>query len=417
LGSYKRHHYVPQWFQQRFFTNEANEKKFLYLDLKPEYKIAPNGKKYYRKALLNWGPPKCFYKDDLYTTRFPGWESTEIEEKFFGKIDFQGKKAVEYFANFDHPSIGQDEFYSFLEYTSVQKLRTPKGLEYLRSFAKSGDKNQLLFDMQKFQKMHCALWSECVWSIVDASDSNTKFLLSDNPITLYNQGCFPESKYCRGSNDPGIWLDGTYTIFPLDLNKALILTNLSWVRNPYGNSIKERPNAELFRGTVFNFTGIQIGRMLSEEEVLQINYVIKSRASRYIAAQKEEWLYPEKHINIKRWDELGKSYLFMPDPRSINFSSDVIIGYGNGKSDAFDEYGRKPWQADFKEKERKNKEWDSFQAFKGEYARIFGPIRRGLGFDFGSKDGSVDDAEYHAHHLSLEAKYKPKVKRGRKKRK
>jgi chromosome condensin MukBEF MukE localization factor len=192
LGRYRRNHYVPQWFQYRFLSENQKENKFFYLDLKPEVKLAPNGKKYTRKSVLKWGPPRCFYEDDLYTTKFPGFESTEIEEKFFGSVDSKGKEAVEYFSTFEHPSVGQEQFHSFLQYASVQKIRTPKGLEYLRSLTRSNSKNQLLYDMQKFHQMHCALWSECVWSIVDASKSSTKFLLSDNPITVYNQGCYPE---------------------------------------------------------------------------------------------------------------------------------------------------------------------------------------------------------------------------------
>jgi hypothetical protein len=203
----------------------------------------------------------------------------------------------------------------------------------------------------------------------------------------------------------------------LDLDKALILTNLSWVRNPYGNPTKQRPHAELFRGAMFKFTDIQTGRFLTDEEVVKINYVIKNRASRYVAAEKEEWLYPEKYLKLNNWSEIGKSYLFMPDPRSLSFSSEVIIGYGNGRSDAFDEYGRKPWHADFKEERRHQKEWDSFQAFKGEYARLFGPKRRGLGYEFGGRDRSEDDPEYHAYHLSLESLHKPKIKSRRRRRK
>lgn len=416
MGSYRRNHYVPQWFQYRFISEDQNEKKFFYLDLKPEIKITSNGKKYSRKSILKWGPPRCFYEDDLYTTKFPEFESTEIEEKFFGKIDSEGKDAVEYFSNFEHPSASREHLFSFLKYASVQKIRTPKGLEYLRLLTRPRSKNQLLYDMQEFHQMHCALWSECLWSIVDASKSSTKFLLSDNPITLYNQDCYPNSRDCRGFNEPGIWLDGTHTIFPLCLDKALILTNLSWVRNPYGNPKKRRPNAELFRDSIFNFTDIQTGRFLSDQEVISINYVIKNRALRYIAAQKEEWLYPEKYLSVKDWSKIGTSYLLMPDPRSVGFSSEVIVGYENGVSDAYDEYGRKPWHTDFKEEKRHQNEWFSFQAFKGEYSRIFGSKRRGTSFRFGAIERSEDDPEYHALNLSLESQYKSRIKSWRKRR-
>lgn len=74
---------------------------------------------------------------------------------------------------------------------------------------------------------------------------------------------------------------------------------------------------------------IQVDRELSEQEVLRINYIIKSRAQRYIASSKEEWLYPEKKLKNLGWMKLGED-LFMPDPRSLTFggksSLDMILG-------------------------------------------------------------------------------------------
>ena len=40
----------------------------------------------------------------------------------------------------------------------------------------------------------------------------------------------------------------------------------------------------------------------------------------------------------------SSGYLLMPDPRSVDFSSGIVIGSDNHRSDAFDEYGRKPSQ-------------------------------------------------------------------------
>lgn len=414
MGNYRKHHYIPQWYQYHFLEEGQNESKFYYLDLHPETIKLPNGKRYTRKNLLRWGPPSCFYKEGLYTTKFKEWESTEIEERFFGKVDNDGQKSVEYFADFGHPSANEEAFHSFLAYMSVQKLRTPKGIAYLSSISNLADNNLILMKMQEIHRMHCAIWTECVWSIVDASQSDTKFICSDHPVTVYNLGCFPTSKWCRGANDPVIWLNGTHTIFPLNLNKAIILTNLSWVRNPYGNPSKERPNSELFRAAMFNFTDIQTGRILDEEEVITINYIIKQRAFRYIASAKKEWLYPEDRLTFKRWDQIGYSYLLMPDPRSVTFSSGIIIGYDNNRSEAFDEYGRKPWHPDYKDQTRHNYEWDSFHAFKGEYARLNGPKRKGTAYNFSEKVESEDSADYHAYHLRLEQELKSKIKTWRK---
>lgn len=405
MTDYRRNHYVPEWFQYRFLPNELREKKFFYLDLRPET-VVSKGHQYKRNALLRWGPTNCFFERDLYTTNFGSWESTEIEQKFFGKVDAFGREGVEYFAAFQHPSVDSKALHALLPYMSVQKLRTPKGLAYLAKLVRLTDKNHVLFKLQELQQLFCALWTECVWSIADASESNTKFLLSDHPVTVYNQGCFPASKWCHDFNDPDIWLSGTHTLFPLSLDKILILTNLSWVRYPYGNPLKPRPNPNLFRPAMFNFTQIQTGRKLSEVEVNEINFVIKMRAYRYIAAANKDWLYPEKYLQTQYWNRLGKGYLLMPDPRSVTFSSEIVIGYKDNRSDWFDAYGRKPWQRGYNDKNQHDEEWETFHAFQGEYARIFGPKRRGLSHEFHRLDNEEDDPDYHKYHLSLEHKFK-----------
>ena len=410
MPDYRRNHYVPKWYQNRFLTDDVREKKFFYLDLTPDTKISGK-KRYKRKALLRWGPSKCFYKQDLYTTKFGNWESTEIEEKFFGKVDNFARAAIEYWSTFKHPSANYESSHNLLLYMSIQKLRTPKGLEYLSNLVKLSDKNMVLIMLQKLQPLFCALWAECIWSIVDASKSETKFIISDHPVTVYNKRCFPFSDDCRGANDPDIRLNGTHTIFPLSINKALILTNLSWVRNPYGNPLKKRPHPDLLRPAMFNFLSIQTDRILTEEEVVVINYIIKQSAYRYIAASKEDWLYPEKKFKVKRWDKIGDSYMLMPDPRSVSFSGGIITGYENGRSDAFDEYGRRPWHDDYKDKKRHDYEWHTFHAFIGEYARLFGPKRRGLTFECDHIDNLEDSADYHKYNLSLEQRHKPYIKK------
>ena len=130
MSDYSRNHYVPKWYQYLFLPNDVREKKFFYLDLLPDTVISGK-KKYKRKALLRWGSPKCFYERDLYTTKFGERESTEIEEKFFGKVDNFAVAAVEYWSNFKHPSANKESFQNLLLYMSIQKIRTPKGLKYL----------------------------------------------------------------------------------------------------------------------------------------------------------------------------------------------------------------------------------------------------------------------------------------------
>jgi hypothetical protein len=408
MSTFRRNHYVPEWFQYRFFPPGGGENKFYYLDLRPDTVVSPGGHRYTRNALLRWGPPNCFHQHDLYTTKFGAWESTEIEEKFFGEVDSSARSAVEYWANFQHPSVDSDAFNTLMSYMSIQKLRTPKGLAFLAANSRWSDKNVVLMTLQQLQNIYCAIWTECVWAIADASSAQTKFLLSDHPVTVYNSGCFPASRECTGFNDPDIRLSGTHTLFPLNLDKILILTNLSWVRDPYTNPGKPRPNPNFFRPAMFNFMHVQTGRKLSDVEVNEINFIIKSRAYRYIAAPNREWLYPERHIPSQFWDKLGGGYLLMPDPRSVTFSEEILIGYTDKRADAFDAYGRKPWQRDYRDRSLHEHEWQTFHAFQGEFARMFGPKRRGVCYEMGRLDKEEDSPDFHQYHLKMEAMYKPK---------
>jgi Protein of unknown function (DUF4238) len=412
MAEYKENHYVPQWYQRRFLPL-IGEQKFRYLDLRPETFIDAKGVKRQKKSLQRWGTNNCFKQTDLYTTRFGAWESTEIEQFFFGRVDREGRKAVEYFANFSHPSADSDAFHALLNYMSVQKLRTPKGLSYLANLTKLRSKNVVLLAVQRFQNLHCAIWTESIWAIADAADTATKFILSDHPVTVYNQDCFPGSDWCRDFRDPEISQNGTHTIFPLSPSKVLILTNLSWVRNPYGSGKRLRPNPVPLRTAMFDFTHIQTGRKLIDVEVNQINFIIKKRAYRYVAAAEEEWLYPERHIPSEHWRKLNDRYLLMPDPGSVTFSGEIVIGYKGGRSDAFDEYGRRPWHESFKDEALHNREWRTFHAFQGEYARLFGPKRRGVAFEFHRLEKEEDTPEYHQYHLDEERRNWPPLVRSR----
>jgi hypothetical protein len=233
-------------------------------------------------------------EEDLYTVTLGSIESTEIERLFFGVIDSAGRAAVDAFANFQHGQSGSgDTLNPLIQFMSAQKLRTPKGLAWLRDHAKTNDRNLVLRHMVQLRQLFGAIWTESVWLIADASRSETKFLISDHPVTVYNRRCGPRSQWCRGFNDPDIWLNGTHTIFPLSPERILLLTNLAWVRNPYQSEVTTRPNPNPFRNAMFSVLDIQTHRFLSEEEVREINFIIKTRALRYVAAGKEEWLYPE----------------------------------------------------------------------------------------------------------------------------
>lgn len=402
-NEYRSHHYVPQWYQKKFML--LSEHELFHLDLKPDMLTDPRGVTRFKRALKRQGSRKSFVEKDLYTTRIRGIQTKDIEKYFFGEIDAKARPAVEYFEGFSYPlKDWGTSLEDIMLHMSTQKLRTPRGLSFLSSKLERTSRDGILRAMIKLRQLHCAIWMECVWLIADASQSYTKFILSDHPVTVYNRECGPRSQMCRESNDPEIWLQGTHTIFPLSIDKVLILTNLSWVRNPYQSAIRPRPNPNPFRGAIFKFTDVQILRHLSEKEVREINFIIKSRASRYIAAAKEEWLYPEKHVSELNWNTYGHGYLLMPDPRAISWGGEIMWGNKDGTGGAMDEYGRLPWDPDFSKETKSHSEHDTLQWFKGEFAKLFGPYRRGRCMQVLTIEDERDGDEFHQYHLGLQRK-------------
>lgn len=353
-------HYVPAWYQKRFLL--PGKGKQAYLDLKPEV-VVRDGHRFTRNALLHWGPDSCFAEDDLYTTQWGDAKNKDIEKFFFGKIDSEGREAVDYFDDFTHPAADPDSFHSLLTFLSVQKMRTPKGLAWMKAVFRDEPKNISLMRLQRIRNVFCAIWTEAKWQIAEAAGP-TKFIISDHPVTVYNRACPPLSQECVGFSDPDIRLVGSHTYFPLSPNRLLIFTNLEWVRNPFQSEKRMRTNPDLFRRAIFNFGDIQTGRKLCEQEVLQINLITKRRAYRYIAAGKREWLYPEKHVEVDHWRKMGDGYLLMPDPRDVYMGGEIMIGYDNGRHDAFNAYGQKPWQQGYEDKERDRVEAAALRRFK-----------------------------------------------------
>ncbi len=244
-GEYRNNHYVPIWYQKRFVLDPTSEHELYYLNLKPPQFMDSKGKIHIGNAVRRLGLKHCFAEEDLYTTSFNNIESRTLEQLFFGQIDTRGRTAVDWCADFSYPWDGSDHINDLLLYMSTQKLRTPKGLGWLREqVSKLGnpDKNNTLAWMTSLRQLYGSIWMECVWLIADASKSETKFIVSDHPITIYNRRCGPRSQWCREYNDPDIRFHASHTLYPLSLDKILILTNLSWVRNPYQSETEMRPN-------------------------------------------------------------------------------------------------------------------------------------------------------------------------------
>lgn len=403
-SEYRNNHYVPQWYQKRFIPTGQTNNSLFYLNLKPTVHIDSRGGIHQEKPVRLQGFRLCFAEDDLYTAWFGDQRRTDIEQVFFGKIDDNGRKAVDFFASYDHLSYqwDGDMFNHMVHYMSTQKLRTPKGLGWLADKIGISNRNAILNALLQYQQLYGSLWAESIWQIADASQSDTKFIISDHPITLYNRFLGPRNKtWCRGFNDPDVAMHATHTIFPLSLDKVLIMTNLSWVRNPYQSGIAYRPNPHPLRPAMFNFQSIQTMRVLSEQEVREINFIIKSRAHQHVAAAKEEWLYPEQFVSKSGWNTYGDGWLLMPDPRGVEFTGEMIMGWQDGTSTAFDEYGRRPWQQGFGTHAQTN-EFNTLYQFKGDFALKFGPERRGRALSMGTDlDPERDSDSMHEYHLSL----------------
>lgn len=334
----RNNHYVPIWYQKNFLFSKKSS--FHYLNLYPDKVKLPNGKIKLKKQICwPFSPKQCFYQTDLYTTSFLGHLNDEIERYLFGKIDSDGSIAIKALMENDYRLLHK-YFITVFEYMDIQKLRTPKGLIWLSQKFPMITHNQLLIEMQNIQRLYCTIWAETVKEIVSANNSKVKFIISDHPVTVYNPACPPESFECKYPNEPRIEMKGTQTIFPLDSNRCLILTNLDYAKNPSLRDLKEfRPNPNPFRNTLVRYDNIINDRELSEEKVAHINWIIKSRASQYIAAEEREWLFPEKTVQSD-WAESGK-VLMPPRDKLYKFGGEIYVGYEDGSSAYFDQYGRR----------------------------------------------------------------------------
>jgi hypothetical protein len=397
---YRNNHYVPVWYQKRFLLPGSPSNELFYMDLRPGSFKDGRGVVHRRRAVKRTGLRRCFAETDLYRTHFGGQQSTELEKAFFGRIDAKGRLAVEYFGGFQHPSADRERFNDLLAYMTVQKLRTPKGLSWLAEEGRTTDRDRTLALLLQLQQVYGAIWAECVWLIADATGSTIKFIVSDHPVTVYNRSCGPNSSWCRRFKDPSIAFHATQTIFPLSSDRVLLLTNLSWVRNPYQHERGTRPNPNPWRSAMFNFTEIQTRRQLAELEVQQINFIIKSRAFRYIAAADEAWLYPERYVSAADWSDFGNGYLLMPDPRCLALGGTILIGRRDGGATSFDAYGRRPWEGDFEDRQLERVERRTFYRFQGEFATLYGPYRRGRGYELGGDAPERDSDKMHEFHQS-----------------
>lgn len=343
----RKNHYVPKWYQRRFFSKCSN--KLFYLNLAPRVQ-KPDGRIISYREVSELPPSMCFCEQDLYTTQFGEILNDEIERFLMGTIDTEGADAVRAISEGD-PNAVHNALQPFFEYLDAQKLRTPKGLDWIKSQYLSLTQVELMVEMQGLRQMHCTMWAEGVREIISAEESDVKFIVTDHPVTIYNAAFPPESPACRYPADPPIELIGSQTVFVLDKNHCLILTNLEYAKNPDDVDLTARRTNARYRGQSIIRTDAYIRtRKFSRDEVIAINYLLKRRAHKFIAAGNKNWLYPEQHFGSD-WREIGK--LLLPRDELWRFGGEIYVGYQDGSVYYQDEFGRTSGAHEYLRKKRK----------------------------------------------------------------
>lgn len=335
MSSSRDNHYVPQWYQKGFF--EPGRNTLHYLDLMPPTHPLPDGRTVPGRARFENPPSRCFVQRDLYSTFFGTAVNDEIERRLFGSVDASGARAVKAFIGSD-PAEWHRHFEALFGYIDTQKIRTPKGLDWLRAQYPSLTQNELMQEMQGIRMMSCTIWTEGVREIVSAEDADVKFIVTDHPVTIYNHGVAPGDAGAAYPDDPSIALKASQTIFPLNRDFCLILTNLEYARDPGVNALEKRTFARNFRSSMVRTDAFVRTRKLTGQEVSQVNAILKARARRFIAAGREEWLHPQPPTP-KTWRDLGVP-LRSPADDLWQFGGEVFAKFEDGRVHYQDEFGR-----------------------------------------------------------------------------
>ncbi len=345
-------HYVPKWHQKGFIL--PGEQSYHCRNLDPLIKELPSHEKIKIGEYTTSVPTQCFKKRDLYTTHIFSQLDDSIEKFLFGEIDNRGALAVRAMAQNDYPTL-HHHFKQLFEYLDAQKLRTPKGLQWIKNHFPNLNQNKLMSEMLSLRNSHCVMWSEAIREVVSAENSSVKFILSDHPVTIFNIACPPNHPFNTNPDEPSIAFKGSQTVFPLDMNKCLILTNLEYGKDPTGvDPLIPRTNARFSGETIFMTNNTIQVRKLKTEQVMAINYFFKTQASKFLAAADKDWLNPE----IFTWKEIAK-VLIPPENEIWNYGGQTTVGFEDGSFISRDAFGRKiDVPADIVEMIKKIKEKD-----------------------------------------------------------
>ncbi|BDU74543.1 DUF4238 domain-containing protein [Mesoterricola silvestris] len=359
-----RHHYIPEWYQRRFLAPDKTA--FKILDLAPEsFKDASGRIRGHSRAILDKGPDAWFWEPDLYTIRILGKEDDVIERMLFGAIDTNGRKAFDDLLNEDWDGM-HESYPQLFEFLDALRLRTPKGLQFIRQFPGANSQQSLMVWMQRVRRMHCVMWMEGVREIFSTGSSTKKFIFSDHPVTLFNRLIFPGDRKLVNGSDPLLEWQGTQTIVPLDQDHLFVLTHLEWGRcqkpGPY-IARQPRTNHRYFDNPLVSYHDIERSRSLTDEQILEVNYIIKNRAFRYIAGQEESDLFPESELKTTMWNKLG-TFLMPPESRVAMSGGQMFAKMKDGSEYFQDEFGRRPktleeWKAASDEMKRMEEHFHS----------------------------------------------------------
>lgn len=329
----RENHYVPEWYQRGFRIADADN---WLLDIAPPH-LRPDGTAILARPRQR--PPKaCFWQNDLYITRFGEHLNDQIETVLFQGIDDSGAKAVRAFIGGDAAQV-HDQYQPMLAYLGAQKLRTPKGLEWIRSRYPALSQIELMREMQHLRQMFGTLWAECMHEVVSAEDSEVKFLVTDHPVTTFNAGLPLDASSLKLSNEAPVTWNGTQTLFALDANHLLILTHVPYAKDPDSVELTaKRVNARHFGHTMLRTDALIRGRRFDTDAVIAVNAWLKARAHKYIAAGEQDWLYPEQSAQM---DMATLTRLLLPPKQELwRHGGEIYIGYKDGSFGYRDSYGR-----------------------------------------------------------------------------
>src|SRR4051794_26558966 len=96
--TFRHNHYVPRWYQDGVLPSERKQREFYYLDREPRHVRDGRGTRITLPEVERRTLRNCFAERDLYTLTFRNVSSTELERRFFGRIDRDGRRAVNFWA-------------------------------------------------------------------------------------------------------------------------------------------------------------------------------------------------------------------------------------------------------------------------------------------------------------------------------